>query len=179
MTNMLVKKYDAPVDSKKRVTIRGASFTHYRIEEYSDGMIFLKPRVLVDPNLLSKNTLRMLDKSVANLKKGPRIEADKLALISCIKETSSFRQRAQLLKHAERIGLFPLRVDFVTNHAINAHAGNVDVLARRRQSVKQSLVCHLPLPAHGDVVIFGNHFDDRDPPIGKCRADHADELLHT
>lgn len=69
MTNMLVKKYDAPVDSKKRVTIRGASFTHYRIEEYSDGTIFLKPRVLVDPNLLSKNTLRMLDKSVANHKK--------------------------------------------------------------------------------------------------------------
>ena len=70
MTNMLVKAYDAPVDNKKRVTIRGAGFTHYRIEEYSDGTIFLKPRVLVDPNLLSRNTLRMLDKSVANLKKG-------------------------------------------------------------------------------------------------------------
>ncbi len=70
MTNMLVKEYDAPVDNKKRVTIRGASFTHYRIEEYSDGTIFLRPRVLVDPNLLSKNTLRMLDQSVANLRKG-------------------------------------------------------------------------------------------------------------
>jgi hypothetical protein len=70
MKNMLVKEYDAAVDNKKRVTLRGASFTHYRIEEYSDGTVFLKPRVLVDPNLLSRNTLRMLDKSVANLKKG-------------------------------------------------------------------------------------------------------------
>jgi hypothetical protein len=70
MKNAVIKEYDAPVDNKKRVTIRGASFTHYRIEEYSDGTIFLRPRVLVDPNLLSRNTLRMLDKSVANLKKG-------------------------------------------------------------------------------------------------------------
>lgn len=70
MKNAVIKEYDAAVDNKKRVTIRGANFTHYRIEEYGDGTIFLRPRVLVDPNLLSKNTLRMLDKSVANLKKG-------------------------------------------------------------------------------------------------------------
>ncbi|MDZ7291577.1 MAG: hypothetical protein ONB44_16535 [candidate division KSB1 bacterium] len=70
MKKMLVKAYDAPVDNKKRVTIRGASFSHYHIEEYSDGTIFLKPRALVDPNILSKNTLRMLDKFVANLKRG-------------------------------------------------------------------------------------------------------------
>jgi hypothetical protein len=70
MKNAVVKEYDAALDNKKRVMIRGASFAHYRIEEYSDGTIFLRPRVQVDQNLLSKNTLRMLDKSVANLKKG-------------------------------------------------------------------------------------------------------------
>jgi hypothetical protein len=59
MKNAVVKEYDAALDNKKRVMIRGASFTYYRIEKYGDGTIFLRPRVQVDQNLLSKILRRL------------------------------------------------------------------------------------------------------------------------
>ncbi|MGR3320140.1 MAG: hypothetical protein ACUZ8O_16865 [Candidatus Anammoxibacter sp.] len=64
----LIRKYDAKLDEKKRLTIRGSKFDFYHIEEFNDGTLLLKPQVLVDPNELSKNTLRMMDKSIKNLR---------------------------------------------------------------------------------------------------------------
>lgn len=64
------KEYDARLDSKKRITLRGAQTMYYRVREKKDGTIELSPRVLVHPDEISKNTLSMLDSSVEQLKKG-------------------------------------------------------------------------------------------------------------
>ena len=66
----LLRSYDAKLDSKKRITIRGAKFDYYNVQEMDDGSIILSPRVLVSPFSISENTLSMMDQSTANLKKG-------------------------------------------------------------------------------------------------------------
>jgi len=66
----VLKEYDAKLDNKKRLTIRGAKFDHYKVRELSDGKIELSPQVLIEPNRLSENTLEMIKKSVANFKIG-------------------------------------------------------------------------------------------------------------
>jgi len=65
-----VKQYDAKMDAKKRVTLRGARFDHYHVLEYSDGHIVLEPRELVAPFEVSTRTLATMDESMKNLKKG-------------------------------------------------------------------------------------------------------------
>ncbi len=65
-----ITEYDARIDVKKRVTLRGARYGHYHVSEYRDGRIVLEPRVLAKPFDVSARTLKMMDKSVANLKKG-------------------------------------------------------------------------------------------------------------
>jgi len=66
----IVKSYDAKLDNKKRLTIRGTKYDFYHIQEFNDGTLVLKPRILVDPDDLSENTLRMMDRSIENLRKG-------------------------------------------------------------------------------------------------------------
>ena len=66
----IVLEYDAKMDSKKRLTIRGAKFDYYNIKEMDDGSIVISPRVLVDPFEISEDTLSMIDSSVKNMKKG-------------------------------------------------------------------------------------------------------------
>lgn len=65
-----VKEYDARIDVKKRVTLRGARYDHYHVQEYSDGRILLEPRELVAPFEVSQKTLATMDQSMKNLKKG-------------------------------------------------------------------------------------------------------------
>jgi hypothetical protein len=65
-----VNEYDAKIDVKKRLTLRGARYGHYHVREYKDGRIVLEPRELVKPFALSRRTLKMMDRSIANLKKG-------------------------------------------------------------------------------------------------------------
>ena len=62
--------YDAKMDSKKRVTLRGAKFEYYNVQEREDGTVLLSPRVLVSPFEISENTLNTMDQSVANFKEG-------------------------------------------------------------------------------------------------------------
>jgi len=50
-----VRAYDAKVDSKKRIVIRGASYDFYRVSEQQDGAILLTPKVLVDAHPVSKS----------------------------------------------------------------------------------------------------------------------------
>ncbi|MBN1649330.1 MAG: hypothetical protein JW874_14935 [Spirochaetales bacterium] len=66
----VVKEYDIKLDNKHRVTIRDAEYEYYSVKQYSDGHIELQPRVLVDPKEISVKTLKMMDRSVENLKKG-------------------------------------------------------------------------------------------------------------
>ena len=66
----IVKEYEAKLDSKHRITIRGSDFQYFQVKQYGDGHLELLPRVLVDPKDISGNTLKMMDESIANLKKG-------------------------------------------------------------------------------------------------------------
>ncbi|MDC7240199.1 MAG: hypothetical protein PQJ50_07560 [Spirochaetales bacterium] len=66
----VVKEYDTKLDSKNRFTIRMAKYDHFHVTEYDDGHIELSPRVLVDPNMISKNTLGMMDQAMDNFNKG-------------------------------------------------------------------------------------------------------------
>jgi hypothetical protein len=56
-----IKEYDAKIDLKRRVTIRGARYDHYHVTEFDDGRIELAPRVLVEPFELSARTLTVKD----------------------------------------------------------------------------------------------------------------------
>lgn len=65
-----VKEYDARIDAKKRVTLRGAKYSNYHVLEYPNGQIVFEPRELVAPFEVSANTLLMMDAAVSNIKKG-------------------------------------------------------------------------------------------------------------
>lgn len=71
-------RYDAKMDSKKRVTLRGAKYEYYNVQEMDDGTVLLSPRVLVSPFELSENTLKTMDESMDNFKSGKVSEPIKL-----------------------------------------------------------------------------------------------------
>ena len=63
----IVKVYEAKLDSKHRITIRGSEYQYFQVKQYGDGHLELLPRVLIDPKEISRNTLKMMDKSIENL----------------------------------------------------------------------------------------------------------------
>ncbi len=67
--DLTINSYNSKVDSKNRITLRKARFDYYNVQEFEDGKIVLEPRVLVPPFEVSKRTLKMMDKSVNNVKK--------------------------------------------------------------------------------------------------------------
>ena len=66
----VIREYDAKLDSKKRLTLREAGFEYYHVSVLPDQRIVLEPRVLTSPFQVSEKSLRMMDQSVENLKKG-------------------------------------------------------------------------------------------------------------
>ncbi|MGL1891642.1 MAG: hypothetical protein OCD02_08445 [Spirochaetaceae bacterium] len=64
----VLKQYDTKLDSKHRITVRGANYDYYHVIEFEDGKIELQPRILIDPQTISSNTLVMMDSSIKNLK---------------------------------------------------------------------------------------------------------------
>ena len=66
----LSKEYEAKLDNKKRLTVRESQYEYYHVSEFDDGTIILKPCVLVDADLLSENSLKTMDDSIKNFKKG-------------------------------------------------------------------------------------------------------------
>ena len=56
-----VSGYNAKIDVKKRLTLRGATYGHYHVREYKDGRIVLEPRVLVKPFTVSPRTLKVIE----------------------------------------------------------------------------------------------------------------------
>lgn len=70
-----VKDYTVHIDSKKRVTLRGAAYQYYNVKEYKNGCIILEPRELKVPDSISARTLRDMDQAIANFKKGEVSEA--------------------------------------------------------------------------------------------------------
>lgn len=65
-----VREYNAKLDSKKRLTIRGARTKYYHVTEKKDGTIELSPRELVHPDEISRKSLEMVDKAITKFKKG-------------------------------------------------------------------------------------------------------------
>ena len=65
-----VKDYTVHLDSKKRVTLRGAVYQYYNVREYQNGCILLEPRELSVPDSISERTLRDMDRAVANFEIG-------------------------------------------------------------------------------------------------------------
>lgn len=70
-----VKDYTVHIDSKKRVTLRGAAYQYYNVREYKNGCIILEPRELTVPESISARTLSDMDRAIANFKKGDVSEA--------------------------------------------------------------------------------------------------------
>ena len=70
MPALAVRSYDSKLDSKRRITLRAASYEYYHVEEYPDGRIVLEPRELTKPFEVSQNTLAMMDESMENYKAG-------------------------------------------------------------------------------------------------------------
>lgn len=65
-----VKDYTVHIDSKKRITLRGALYKYYNVKEYDNGCIVLEPRELTIPDEISVKTLEDMDKAVNNFKSG-------------------------------------------------------------------------------------------------------------
>lgn len=65
-----VKDYTVHIDSKKRITLRGAMYQYYNVKEYQNGCIILEPRELSVPDSISRRTLNDMDKAVSNFNKG-------------------------------------------------------------------------------------------------------------
>lgn len=70
-----IKDYTVHVDSKKRVTLRGAAYQYYNVREYKNGCIILEPRELTVPESISARTLSDMDRAIAHFKKGDVSEA--------------------------------------------------------------------------------------------------------
>ena len=66
----VLEYYDVAADAKKRISLRNARAKYFHVQALSNGSYLLEPRVLVPPHAVSARSLKMLDKSVANLKKG-------------------------------------------------------------------------------------------------------------
>ena len=66
----VVEQYDTSADHKKRISLRGAQAKYFHVKALSNGSYLLEPRVLVPRDAVPARTLKMLEQSVANLKRG-------------------------------------------------------------------------------------------------------------
>lgn len=66
----LVEEYDTSADSKKRISLRGTQAEYFHVKALSNGSYLLEPRVLVPRDAVPARTLKMLQQSVTNLKRG-------------------------------------------------------------------------------------------------------------
>lgn len=65
-----LKDYTVHIDSKKRITLRGAQYAYYNVKEYANGCIMLEPRELTVPDSISRRTLQDMDTAISNFKMG-------------------------------------------------------------------------------------------------------------
>ena len=65
-----VRDYTVHIDSKKRITLRGALFQYYNVKEYDNGCIMLEPRELTVKESISARTLEDMVRAISNFKMG-------------------------------------------------------------------------------------------------------------
>ena len=66
----VIREYDTAADAKNRVSLRGAKAKYFHVRELSNGSYVLEPRVLVSPDAIPARTMKTMNRSVAQLKKG-------------------------------------------------------------------------------------------------------------
>ncbi len=66
----VVEHYDVAADAKSRISLRRSTTKYFHVKAFSNGSYVLEPRVLVSPEAIPARTLKMLERSVAQLKKG-------------------------------------------------------------------------------------------------------------
>jgi hypothetical protein len=66
----VLDRYDVAADAKKRINLRNAKTKYFHVKALSNGAYLLEPRVLVPPHVISARTMKMIEQSAANLKKG-------------------------------------------------------------------------------------------------------------
>ncbi len=66
----VVQDYDVAADAKNRISLRGAKAKYFHVKALSNGNYILEPRMLVAPEAIPARTLKMLEQSVASLKRG-------------------------------------------------------------------------------------------------------------
>jgi hypothetical protein len=66
----VVERYDVAADAKKRINLRNAKTKYFHVKAFSNGAYLLEPRVLVPLEAISARTMKMIEQSAANLKKG-------------------------------------------------------------------------------------------------------------
>ena len=70
MNAEIVKEYEAHLDTKGRITLRGAENGYFAVKMFRDGRVLLNPCILVPQDAVSKKTLTALDQAVKNFKQG-------------------------------------------------------------------------------------------------------------
>ncbi len=68
-------EYIAHVDSKKRVVVRSGAHSVYRVREYPDGHLVFMPCEITPSRKIKQETVRQIERSLANLKRGRVSEA--------------------------------------------------------------------------------------------------------
>jgi len=66
----IVHDYDIAADAKNRISLRGAKAKYFHVKALSNGCYLLEPRLLVSREAIPARTLKMLERSVAQLKMG-------------------------------------------------------------------------------------------------------------
>jgi len=66
----ILQDYDTAADAKNRISLRGAKAKYFHVKALSNGCYVLEPRMLVSPEAIPARTLKMLERSVTQLKKG-------------------------------------------------------------------------------------------------------------
>jgi hypothetical protein len=69
-TIQVVQNYSVAADAKNRISLRGAKTKYFHVMALSNGGYVLEPRVLVSPEAIPQRSLKMLEQSLASLKKG-------------------------------------------------------------------------------------------------------------
>ncbi len=70
MKTAVMREYEAHLDTKSRITIRGVKNEYFAVKMFQDGRVLLEPRVLVPPEAVSEKTLKSLDEAAKNFKRG-------------------------------------------------------------------------------------------------------------
>jgi len=65
-----IKSYDAHLDAKNRITLRGVSYQNYNVRVFENGCVIMEPRVLSIPDTISAKTLSDMDRAVENYQSG-------------------------------------------------------------------------------------------------------------